>query len=261
MLIKVTSHCAMGCNHCLENATPSGNHMSLDLFEKALEFTKRAECEILRMGVPLVMMLSGGECTDNPNIVEMVESIISKGWVVSLLTHGLWLDNQTLREQLLREEGIWGDLVFIQVTNDDRYYPRKPPQIKHKRIIYVDRLQVLSNLGRAASPKFDPKGLNPRAAPSSFNLRSLTHHHRSIATAIQVLRVRGMTGKSGFCTPSVCHDGTVVAGESRFCYPIGTIDSTNEELTQAILTMGSCNRCKQEEFLGPDHKRAIRISV
>lgn len=233
--------------------------MSLELFQKTLEFTKRAECEVLRMGLPLIMMLSGGECTDNPGIVDMVEMVIHRGWLAVLLTHGLWLEDPVLREHLIREKGIWRDLVFIQVTNDDRYYPRKPLQIEHNKITYTDRLQVLSTLGRAASPEFDPKGLTLRAAPSSFNLRSLTHHHRSVATAIQVLRLRGIIGKSGFCTPSVCHDGTVVAGESRFCYPIGTVDSTNEELTQAILTMGSCNRCKQEEFLGPAHKRSIGL--
>lgn len=235
--------------------------MSLDLFEKALEFTERAECELLRMGLPLMMMLSGGECTDNPNIIKMVELVISRGWIVTLLTHGLWLEDQALKEKFLREEGIWRDLVFIQVTNDDRYYPHKSPQIEHNKVTYVDRLQVLSTIGRAADPKFDPKGLNSRSSPSSFNLRSLTRHHRSITTAIQALRLRGMMGKSGFCTPSVCHDGTVVVGESRFCYPIGTIDSSNDELTQAVLAMGSCNRCKQEDFLSPAHKRALGILV
>jgi hypothetical protein len=230
--------------------------MSLELFERALKFTERAECQVIQAGMPVIILLSGGECTDNPNIVEMVEAIFKRSWVATILTHGLWLDNEDLRNKLLRKD--WKNF-FIQVTNDSRYYPRKPPQFKHPKVIYVDRLSVLSTLGRAANPKFDPQGLNPRSGPSSFNLRSLVRHTGSIEQAILALRTRGLVGKSGFCIPSVSHDGTVVAGESRFCYPIGTIDSTNDELTQAILSMGECNRCGQESGLGPEHKRAIGI--
>lgn len=259
MLIKVTSHCTMGCSHCLENSTPSGEHMSMALFERALKFTERAECELIQNGMPIMMMLSGGECTDNPNIVEMVDAIVQRGWIATILTHGLWLDNEDLRNRILRDDTKARRDVLIQVTNDDRFYPRKPPQVKHSKIHYVERVTVLSPLGRAANPKFDPKGLNLRAAPCSFNFRSLVHHSKSFQTAVLALRVRGMLGKSGFCTPSVSYDGTVVAGESRFCYPIGTVDSTNEELTQAVLTMGSCNHCGQEANLQPEHRRAVGI--
>jgi hypothetical protein len=231
----------------------------MSTFERALKFTERAECQVIQAKMPVMVMLSGGECTDHPNIVEMVEMVAKRGWVVTLLTHGLWLDNVELRNKLLRDDVWWRENIFIQVTNDDRYYPRKPPKFEHRKVLYVDRLLVLSNLGRAASTKFDPKGLNQRAAPSSFNFRSITRSMGSFASAIMTLRVRGMLGKSGFCTPSVSHDGTVVAGESRFCYPIGTVDSTNEELTQAVLTMGSCNRCGQETNLQLEHRQAIGI--
>ena len=245
----------MGCSHCLEDATPSGEHMSMELFERALRFTERAERMVIQANMPVMVMFSGGECTDHPNIVEMVEMVTKRGWIVTLLTHGLWLDNVELRNKLLLDD------VFVQVTNDDRYYPRKPPKFEHERVIYVDRLQVLSTLGRAASTNFDSKGLSQRAAPSSFNLRSLTRATGSIASAIMALRMRWMLGKSGFCTPSVSHDGTIVAGESRFCYPIGTVDSTNEELTQAILAMGECNRCGQEAVLRSEYKQAIGIKT
>lgn len=259
MLVKVTTSCKMSCTHCMEDATPRGEHMPFETFTKALDFTERAECEVIKAGMPVMMMLSGGECTDHPRIVEMVEMVAKRGWIVTLLTHGLWLDDVELRNQILRDDVWWRNNILVQVTNDERYYPRKPPKFEHKKVIYVDKLLVLSTIGRAASPKFDPKGLDSRIAPSSFNFRSIAHSLKSVPKAIQVLRVRGMLGKSGFCTPSVSHDGTVVAGESRFCHPIGTVDSTNDELTQAVLTMGSCNRCGQEAGLGPEHKKAIGI--
>ena len=228
----------------------------MDMFMRALDFTERAECEVSRAGIPLMVMLSGGECTDNPLIVEMASQIVKRGWILSLLTHGLWLDNEKLRNELLRDD--WPN-VLVQVTNDDRYYPRKPPKFDHPKVKYVDKLLVLSTIGRASNPKFDSKGLNPRMAPSSFNFRSITHSTRSVPEAIKLLRIRGCMGKSGFCTPSVTHEGVVVAGESRFCYPIGTVDSSNEELTKAVLSMGSCNRCEQEANLSSMHKHVIGI--
>jgi hypothetical protein len=256
MLIKTTLSCKMSCSHCMESATPSGEHMSMEMFMRALDFTERAECEATRIGIPMMVMLSGGECTDNPLIVEMASQVIKRGWILSLLTHGLWLDNVELRNELLRDD--WPN-VMVQVTNDDRYYPRKPPKFEHPKVHYVDRLLVLSTIGRASRPTFDPKGLNPRIGPGSFNFRSMTHSTGSVPLAIRLLRVRGCMGKSGFCTPSVTHEGIVVAGESRFCYPIGTVDSSNEELTAAVLSMGSCNRCGQEANLPQTHKHAIGI--
>jgi hypothetical protein len=240
----------------MEDATPSGEHMDMDTFMRALDFTERAECEVIKAGMPVMLMLSGGECTDNPLIVEMASQVVKRGWILSILTHGLWLDNKELRDELLRDD--WKN-VLIQVTNDDRYYPRKPPKLEHPRVVYVNKLLVLSTLGRAAKPTFDPKGLTPRSAPSSFNFRSLTRSYKSMPMAIKLLRARGCIGLAGFCTPSVTHEGVVVAGESRFCYPIGTVDSSNEELTAAVLSMGSCNRCGQESNLDSRHKQAIGV--
>jgi len=230
--------------------------MDMNTFMRALDFTERAECEVIKAGIPVMMMLSGGECTDNPLLVEMASQVVRRGWILSILTHGLWLENKELRDALLRDD--WKHVLF-QVTNDDRYYPRKPLKLEHPKITYVDKLQVLSTIGRASRPTFDPKGLSPRSAPSSFNLRSLTRSYKSMPMAIKLLRARACIGLAGFCTPSVTHEGVVVAGESRLCYPIGTVDSSNEELTKAVLTMGSCNRCKQEDNLSPMHKHAIGV--
>jgi len=241
----------------MESSVPSNEHMSMDTFMRALDFTERAECEVIQAGIPVMLMLSGGECTDNPLIVEMAAQVVKRGWILTILTHGLWLDNKELRGELLRDD--WKS-VIVQVTNDDRFYPRKPPKFEHPKVKYVSKLQVLSTIGRAARPTFDPKGLSPRAAPSSFNFRSLIHSTQSITKAIKILRVRGCLGKSGFCVPSVTHEGVVVAGESRFCYPIGTVDSSNEELTAAVLSMGSCNRCGQEVHLDSRCKKAIGLN-
>lgn len=38
MLLKITEKCSMGCTHCMNNATPDGQHMSEKVFDDSLDF-------------------------------------------------------------------------------------------------------------------------------------------------------------------------------------------------------------------------------
>lgn len=38
MLIQITNHCTLGCPHCMQCASENGQHMSPEVFAKALEF-------------------------------------------------------------------------------------------------------------------------------------------------------------------------------------------------------------------------------
>jgi hypothetical protein len=58
------------------------------------------------------------------------------------------------------------------------------------------------------------------------------------------------------CCPSINIDGTVVAGETDTCHPIGTVDSTMEEIEEALRTM-HCNRCGLVKNLQPKYLEAI----
>jgi hypothetical protein len=230
--------------------------MGEEVFRKAVGLAFRLEASIRAAGVPVFTMLSGGECTEHPDIVRMVEHVVKLGGYPVLLTNGMWLDQPSLVAELLRED--WP--VMVQVTNDPRFYPRRPPVLEHSRVVYVDELTSLIPLGRwragGASGEVPMKGY-----PSCFNLRSITRHTRDFGGAILMMRARGATGRFGYqCTPSITHLGEVVAGESRFCYRLGTVDSTVEELTGAVLGMGSCNRCGLEGNLKQDQRRAIGLS-
>lgn len=260
MLIKVTNYCSMGCSHCMEDSTVKGEHMSADTFRRALQLTERVEAGAYQIGVPRFALLSGGECTEHPEIVGFVETALAAGFMVTLITNGLWLGNDELRENLLRPE--WGPgRLFVQVTNDPRFYPTAPPLVKDERISYVDKLSGLLKLGRAArSSKVFQHGVPAKRAPSSFNIRSLTRSFGSIERAITVLRANALAGKSGWCSPSISANGDVVAGESNQCFRIGTVDSSNHELTAALINM-QCNRCGHVDGLTQLEKRAIGEST
>jgi Radical SAM superfamily len=256
MLIKVTNYCSMGCSHCMEDSTIKGQHMPFDTFLRALDFTKRIERLAWETCLPLVL-LSGGECTEHPEIVRIIEEVIRQHMHPVLITNGTWLANPELRDAILRPE--WP--LFVQVTNDPRFYPRSVPQHDDARITFVPSLTHLITLGRAGRKKnLDAKGLPLKKAPTSFNFRSLTRGLGSADKAIAVLRMKAMQGLSGHCSPSISEDGSVVAGETRFCFKVGTVDSTIEEVTRATIAM-QCNACGLVDGLTQEQKRAIGESA
>lgn len=258
MLIKVTNKCSLGCSHCMEDSTVKGAHMDESTFDRALDFVQRIESKAWAIGVPPMVLLSGGECTEHPSIVQFVEKVVSRGLIPLLITNGMWLNDPALKEALLRPE--WPQL-FVQVTNDARFYPKSPPVVEDKRITYVESLTHLIPLGRALRKKgLADMGLPLKKAPTSFNLRSLTRALRSFEEAVFTLRVRAASGLSGHCSPSVSENGDVVAGETRSCFKIGTVDSSNAELTDACVAM-RCNNCGLVDNLTQEQKRAIGESV
>lgn len=237
----------------MENSTVAGLHMTRDIFTKALELTARLEGLAWSQGIPPLILLSGGECTEHPDIVTYIEEVIRRKFFPVLITNGMWLDNPELRAAILRPE--WKHL-FIQVTNDSRFYPSKPKEIPiDPRIVFVPSLTKLLPLGRF-KPKQATADLPIKDAPSSFNIRSLTRHFGDIRKALVVLRSRAVAGQSGHCTPSISSDGTIVAGESNACFAIGTVDSSAEDITKAITSM-VCNRCGLVGNLTQEQRVAI----
>lgn len=68
----------MGCGHCMEESTIKGSHMPFETFLRAIEFTRRIERTAWVMCPPLIL-LSGGECTEHPEIVRIVEEVVKQG--------------------------------------------------------------------------------------------------------------------------------------------------------------------------------------
>ncbi len=255
MIILVTNQCHAGCSHCMQESTPkSGQHMTLETFSKSLDLTARLENMAWMLGTPPLVWMSGGECTEHPEILALIEQIEARGWIPGLVSNGYWLNNDALRDEILRP----GRTIFAQITHDARFYPgNAPPRLADKRLFYNESLLALLPLGRALRKKgLADLGLPLKKAPSSFNLRSMTRSMKSIELAIAELRLRSINGRSGMCIPTISHEGHVLAGETRSCFRIGTVDSTNQELTDALIGM-RCNNCGLVNNLTQEQKRAI----
>jgi len=254
VLIKVTNHCARGCSHCMESATIKGRHMPLEMFDRALDCSDRVEATARQLGYPLIL-LSGGECTDHPDFELLVEKVLERDLMPMVLSHGMWLADAEKRASLLRPE--W-KTVRYQITYDPRFYPGGPPhKVTDNRVLYVDSLSRMLPIGRFKGQEHAE--VDTRIGPTSFNFRSMTRAFGDVRAAIAQLRIRAMQGASGHCSPSISANGDFVAGESNACFKVGTVDSTPEQITEAVLSMGSCNRCGLEAKLPQEHQRAIGV--
>ena len=220
----------MGCTHCMEEALPEGECTSMDVFEKTLSFIEKCYNGIK------IIMISGGEPTEHPEILKIIERL--KDWNAYLLSNGLFFSTP-LREPIL-DSGIG-----IQVYNDPRYYPIRVEPINDPRVVYCDTINSLTPIGRAKKMK------GTRMAPLCFNLRSCVRHTRDFQEGLLSLRL-----VQKLCSPSIDVYGNICAGESRFCHRIGTVESNFVELEDNIMSM-KCNKCGLEDNLSPELLKAI----
>jgi hypothetical protein len=222
----------------MEDALPEGEHMSMQTFLKAKDFIEGIYRSIK------IVMISGGEPTNHPMLLDFIEML--KGWHVIVMSNGLFLsENKDYAERLLATD------VTLQIYNDPRYYPLKVEPFEHPKIIFGDKINLMSPFGRAVK-----NGLkSARQSPSCFNLRSSARTLKDFSESVLSLR---MSGK--MCTPSIDVQGNVLAGESRFCHKIGTVESTDEELLENLLSM-KCNKCGLEDNLQQMLKNIIQGGV
>jgi hypothetical protein len=239
MLVRITNCCRMQCPHCMINAEPDGEHMTTDVFAKALDFTRYFDYPIVQ--------ISGGEPVEHPQFFEIMWMAKGSGCSPIILSNGMFLEDNDLTKKVL-------DLnIPVQITNDSRLYPKKIPCIEHELLFYEHQIQNLMPLGRAAKSKIQmiETGIPWHRAPSCFNLRSLTRSVGTFRNAVLMLRKY-----QKFCSPSINIDGSVVAGESNLCHKIGHVDSDEQEITDNILDM-ECNVCDLEDNLSDKEAAAL----
>ena len=237
VLVNLTTQCQMGCVHCMQDAEPQGEHMTIETFSKVKMFIEKIYKHIK------IIMLSGGEPTENPFLPDFI-SLLNNDWKVILLSNGLFLEQDSYLKNFILKSG-----VTLQIYNDERYYPQRVniPSELLPGIVFGDRINKLTPLGRAKKNKM----LVDRMSPLCFNLRSAARTLQDFSEAVLALRLRGK-----MCTPSIEVHGKVMAGESRFCFKIGTVESTEDDLLANLLSM-ECNLCGLEDNLSGVFKDLI----
>lgn len=234
MLLRVTNRCYGGCSHCMIDASgPEGDHMSEETFEKTLDFLNRTKT--------LAVLLSGGEPFEHPNIFDMIDQLERRSHVF-VASNGHFILDDELTEKVRRSR------VPVQVSCDPRYYRKKLErcQFPDPQFYFEDKLLSLFPCRRTK----EAGHTSTRQNPMCFNVRS----------AIRAMGLTNgsmlLTSRAIICSPSINVDGTVRAGEADTCHQIGTVDSTPQEIEEALVGM-RCGKCGVGGHLSTTHLRAI----
>lgn len=240
MVIELTERCDMGCTHCMQDCTMTGNDITLDVLKDSLEFARRYNENFI--------ILSGGEPFLHPQIMEILEIVSEYAsqpgvpmTVVTVTTNGEWLLNNKSKAKKIFNRF---SKILFQITNDSRYYPRfvntKDPLFRKSNVFTETHIRHCYPQGRALRSGVDCHGYkaskctNAKLTTMQLNVRG----QLSISNIINRLHEGGL-----MCSFEVLVNGDIVIGESRFCKPIGTIWDTEEDLLNSIINF-DCEGCR-----------------
>jgi Radical SAM superfamily len=235
MIIRITDMCRMGCSHCMiEGSGEFGDHMPDRIYEPALELAQAS--------MSPVVLLSGGEPTEHPDFFRYLRQMRESVLLPVITSNGMFTQRPGVAEQLA-ELG-----VFVQVTNDPRYYPQRlePELFDHEGWHYEDTIPMIfpcrrTRLNGIEATRMYPGCVNLRAAVRRFGLQP----------ALVQLSAAGKQ-----CAPSINVDGSIRAGEADTCHRIGQVGDSLASIEHELATM-KCDICGLRDNLKPEHLAAI----
>lgn len=238
MLISITEQCHMGCPHCMDNATPEGNHMSMNTFMDAIQFFNKyggIEC-----------IITGGEPTENPLWIEMLEYALKNAngstgtniAHVTLTTNAMRIaNNRDIQTYLMLLMQKYDGKLAVQVTHVDGLYPLgvdlSSNFFKCSLVTVCTEIEAMYPLGRARENNLPWQS----KCSKCFNIRSAVRTYQSLDMATFLLAT-----KMKFCTPRVNWNGDLKLGESRLCPTVCTIYDDNETIVKNICNF-KCRGC------------------
>ena len=189
---------------------------------------------------------------------------------IAFITSGRVLSSDFELLDMMRwymKDSFYKGRIFIQVTDDDRYYPTK---LDKKQIYRLERLgaiiegvpspmkdnpnQCLYPQGRALENFNDTNWFTK--APKCTNVRLVVKQNPSITFCdlVRFLFTRGY-----MCTPSVAPDGSIKLGESALCPAVAHISDSIESIIKAISEF-KCKGCTiAESILERDNPAVAEI--
>lgn len=238
MLLLITNHCKMACSHCCQRSSRNNKHMTMKTFTEALAFIKSVNS--------LTLIISGGEPTDHPNFLEMMEELKKHFNSKQLLitSNGMFLENREYTKEILALG------IGIQITNDPRYYPKRIKVLNHPLLTFEDNIRTIYPMGRALDNNLKSHG---HTSPKCYNLRSICRKINNLSYAIRTLECEAFK----FCSPMIDFLGNIKAGEFFGCTSVGTVNDTHATILENIKSL-DCNICRMENNLSLFHLKAIK---
>lgn len=240
MILDITNYCTMGCSHCLNNSNVTGTHMKNIIFKDSIEKIKSWN--------PMVLLISGGEPTDHPDFIDIVNYTKDKlkGTKIMIISNGLFtLENIRVDEYKKLN-------VLFQITHDKKYYNKDIKIINDDNFIYCDTIpSELYNIGRARN--LDRKFTNK---PKCVNFRTFITSGLSFKDTIKSSELR-----IKLCNPVIHPSGDITIGETNSCYVVGNIYDDDRTIERNIKNFEhwKCNKCNGFDNLSNEDKKNLEI--
>lgn len=158
VLLDITGECNIGCAYCY-NKSGRGNQVKMD---RGMLF--RIAEELVRMKV-FSVCVGGGEPTLHPDFVDLIRYFHKNGVLVSSITNGVNLDDETVKEMA-------HNLAIVQVTLDgpdsEHHDSLRGRGTFNHAIHTIERLK--SNNLRQLRIAFTCTSMNIRSFPRMLNL-------------------------------------------------------------------------------------------
>jgi MoaA/NifB/PqqE/SkfB family radical SAM enzyme len=90
--ISISNRCSKGCSFCYRNSTPNGDLMSLDQYIQVLD-----QLTSPVWGPPFQVALGGGEPTEHPELIQILEETKKRQIMPNLTTNGMSLSEEHIR--------------------------------------------------------------------------------------------------------------------------------------------------------------------
>lgn len=239
MLIQITNRCHMGCYHCMQNSTPSGEHMTEETFQQVVEFCRQAQ--------PLVVSVTGGEPTEHPLWKVMARTLLSLPSVkiLAFLTNGAWIEDTKTRITMAHLIRDHKRRVKVQVYSHPEYYRDHEWTVSHER-----QFRSIGCIPDFTSPIF-MQDLGRARVNCQEEVRESDHVPSCINSHLLAVQARDLphfltmaAQAAKFCRPLIDPDGNIHMSESWLCPAVAHVSDGAAEAFRKMKASRPCKGCQ-----------------
>ena len=254
MLIMITNRCQMECPHCMQDAKPSGKHMTGETFKQVKEFVHEAK--------PLVVSVTGGEPTEHPYWDWMTRCLLEVKTValVNIVTNGAWIEDKEQRLKMAKLIREAKGRVKVQVYSNPKYYQDHEWTVEHEQqyrsigcIPDFKSPIFMQDLGRARENCLEETKKSDHV-PSCINSHLIAVQAHSLP---HFLSMAAQVAK--FCRPLIDPDGGIHMSESWLCPTVAHVSDGVDEAFRKMKASRPCKECRLYKNFVELHPKEMEI--
>ena len=242
MMIQITNRCRMNCPYCMDDSRPDGGQMEESTFRNAIAFALA--------GCDRHVVISGGECSEHPLMLDFCKLASQSGLAFSFCTNGMWLGDKKAEwrmEKIARLRGFVGGQLYSNpkwYRLHDETLAKYAEQESRWRVLNINLdlndIRNMSDIGRAK----ECEAALAEARSSKYHNMCLVAHATIVQSTSLPDFFAKMTAQFHFCTPMVDWQGNFHMSESWLCPHYGNVNAdTPAQIWEKARAARPCCQC------------------